>query len=115
MGWGRHFLDLAPIALRSRCFAFAQAFRNIDMLYLTVYYLNITVMIVAFILGVMVSQFSFILPLIFYNKYIDASSWEYRFRVMTVEIMTCPLMLCSNFVLFRCTILGALSSSGAPY
>ena len=29
----------------------------------------------------------FIVPLVFYNKYIDEELWEYRFTVMTVQVM----------------------------
>ena len=38
-------------------------------------------------------QFAFIIPLIFYNKYIDADSWDVRFRLMTVQIMSIPLQV----------------------
>ena len=46
-------------------------------------------------------QFAFILPLIFYNKYIDDSRWESRFQLMTLQVMSVPLQLGSIFVLNR--------------
>ena len=51
--------------------------------------------------GILASKFSFIVPLIFYNKYIDEPLWEYRFRVMTVQLVTLPLMLDAMFQLWR--------------
>ena len=47
------------------------------------------------------SQFSFILPLIFYSKYIDAATWGYRFRLMTLLIMSAPLQLAVIAALHR--------------
>ena len=46
-------------------------------------------------------QFAFILPLIFYNKYIDDSRWESRFQLMTLQVMSVPLQLGGIFVLNR--------------
>ena len=55
----------------------------------------------ACILGVLSSRFSFIVPLVFYNKYVDTDLWEFRFIVMTVQLMTLPLLAAAMWGLFR--------------
>jgi hypothetical protein len=49
-----------------------QAFRRIELLYLGRFYLLLWSLIAAVILGVLASRFSFIVPLLFYNKYVNA-------------------------------------------
>ena len=78
-----------------------QAFHSIDMLYLTRFYLTLWALFGACILGVLSSRFSFIVPLVFYNKYIDESLWDFRFIVMTVQIMSTPLLAASILFLYR--------------
>ena len=45
-----------------------EAFARIDMLYLSLYYFLVVVLLVTLILGVLSSRFSFIVPLLFYNR-----------------------------------------------
>ena len=78
-----------------------QAFEQVDMLYLAHFYALFWALLTSCILGVLSSRFSFIVPLVFYNKYVDAELWEYRFTVMTVQIMTVPLLMFLIFALYR--------------
>lgn len=62
-----------------------EAFERMDSYYLTLFYWNLCTILAVCLFGLLASQFSFILPLIFYSKYIDASTWEYRFQIMTMQ------------------------------
>ena len=74
------------------CFDEIQAFGRIDELYLARFYLLLWALLAACALGVLSSRFSFIVPLVFYNSYIDEGLWEYRFVVMSVMVMSVPLL-----------------------
>jgi len=78
-----------------------QAFRRIELLYLGRFYLLLWSLIAAVILGVLASRFSFIVPLLFYNKYVNAELWDFRFSVMTVQVMTVPLLIGASWFLYR--------------
>ena len=65
-----------------------EAFERMDSYYLTLFYWNLCAILAVCLFGLLASQFSFILPLIFYSKYIDASTWEYRFQIMTLQACT---------------------------
>jgi len=78
-----------------------QAFQRIEMLYLARFYFVLWALFGACILGVLSSRFSFIVPLVFYNKYVDTDLWEFRFIVMTVQLMTLPLLAAAMWGLFR--------------
>ena len=89
--------DAGPLAVTGRADTFEtsfvavdeiQAFRQIDALYLARFYFLLWALLGACILGVLSSRFSFIVPLVFYNRFIDEPLWEYRFVVMTVQVMT---------------------------
>ena len=78
-----------------------QAFKHIDSLYLARFYLLLFALIGAAVLGVLSSRFSFIVPLVFYNRFIDEALWEYRFTTMTVMVMSVPLLAASMLFLYR--------------
>jgi len=78
-----------------------QAYHRIEMLYLCRFYAVVWTIVAIAILGILASRFSFIVPLIFYNKYIDEALWEYRFHIMTLQVMSIPLFLANMFALYR--------------
>lgn len=73
-----------------------EAFERMDSYYLTLFYWNLCAILAVCLFGLLSSQFSFILPLIFYSKYIDASTWEYRFQIMTLQARRASLGLAST-------------------
>ena len=72
-----------------------------DCYYLGLFYWCLCTQLAVCLLALLASQFSFILPLIFYSKYIDAATWGYRFRLMTLLIMSAPLQLAVIAALHR--------------
>ena len=76
-----------------------QAFRHVEMLYLSRFYSLFWALVATCVLGVLSSRFSFIVPLIFDSKYIDDAMWDYRFVVMTLQVMTVPLLVTTIFLL----------------
>ena len=85
VGWGETLMFLL--------FDEIQAYEDIDLLYLSSYYLLLWTLVAVCILGILSSKFSFIVPLVFYNKFVDDQEWDYRFVVMTVQVMTVPLLV----------------------
>jgi len=96
------FGSISPLSLVSFClFDEIQAFRQMEMAYLGCFYLVLWSLFASCLLGVLSSRYTFIVPLVFYNKYIDASMWEFRFMVMTVQVMTVPLLIVAMWNLFK--------------
>ena len=71
------------------------------MVYLTRFYALLWSLLGVCVLGILSSKFAFIVPLVFYNKYIDEALWEYRFVVMTVQVMTVPLLAFNMLALYK--------------
>ena len=75
------------------CIAQVESFTAIEMLYLSLYYTLILALLAAVVLGTLSSRFSFIVPLMFYNRYVDSATWDERFQVMSVQIASLPLLV----------------------
>ena len=78
-----------------------QAFNSIEMVYLCRFYLLVWSLFTCCVLGVLSSQFSFIIPIIFYNKFIESALWDYRFEVMTMQIISMPITSLSMYARYR--------------
>ena len=76
-----------------RCASQVESFTAIEMLYLSLYYTLILALLAAVVLGTLSSRFSFIVPLMFYNRYVDSATWDERFQVMSVQIASLPLLV----------------------
>ena len=76
-----------------RCASQVESFTAIEMLYLSLYYTLILALLAAIVLGTLSSRFSFIVPLMFYNRYVDSATWDERFQVMSVQIASLPLLV----------------------
>ncbi|KAJ5070952.1 ectonucleotide pyrophosphatase/phosphodiesterase family member 5 [Anaeramoeba ignava] len=67
--------------------------RDVKMIYLIKIYLLFWTVISIFFLFLMMSGFTFILPLIFRIHFISKSTWGYHFRILTVLFISYPLII----------------------
>eukprot|EP00026_Physarum_polycephalum_P001772 Phypoly_transcript_01774.p1 GENE.Phypoly_transcript_01774~~Phypoly_transcript_01774.p1 ORF type:complete len:943 (+),score=86.23 Phypoly_transcript_01774:272-3100(+) len=74
--------------------------KDAGFIYLFRYYLSAWTVVSWFILIILQSGYTFIIPPVFAIKYITPNLWAYRFRVITVQLISVPLILTSIILLY---------------
>jgi hypothetical protein len=75
-------------------------FTNISIVYLFRYYMLYVTVMSGLSMFLIQSFYSFVLPVIWRIHFIGPYTWEMRFRLLTVQLMTIPLIIGSILALF---------------
>merc|ERR1711998_587747 len=73
--------------------------RNLAMMYLMKHYLVLITIFAAMLLLTLGSVYTFMIPYVLRIPFIDDIVWGYRFRVLTVQLITIPLIIGNLIVL----------------
>jgi len=89
---------------------YRQKYKNLGVVYLLRHYLVLMTIFACMVLFTLGGTYTFVLPYVFEIKFIDENIWAFRFRVLTVQFMTIPLII-GNLVVLRLWPKGNLNSA----
>lgn len=74
--------------------------KDVGFIFLYRYYLSWWTVVTWLILLIMQSSYTFVIPPVFSIHYITAGLWVFRFRILTVQLMSLPLSFCCIVLLY---------------